>query len=149
MLEFLRISYQPFLLAMTFNVTSYLKKPIHAIAVLMAFCAALALSLCDINAHAQTPSPLISSSNTSPSPSTSNAPLPTQRPSPPKPTPSQGLEQGQGKNQTFEEEIVPQRYAHNPDVDTFIDNMVARYDFDPAALHALFANVSYSATVAQ
>ena len=47
---------------------------------------------------------------------------------------------------TFEEEIIPQRYADNADVNAFIDDMVARYDFDPAALHALFARVSYSAT---
>lgn len=47
---------------------------------------------------------------------------------------------------TFEEEIIPQRYANNADVGSFIDDMVARYDFDPAALHALFAGVSYSAT---
>jgi membrane-bound lytic murein transglycosylase B len=48
--------------------------------------------------------------------------------------------------QTFEEEIIPQRYAHNANVDAFINDMVARYDFDPAALHALFAGVSYSET---
>lgn len=53
-------------------------------------------------------------------------------------TPTQG--------QTFEEEIVPQRYANNPDVDGFINDMVARYDFDPTALHALFASANYSAT---
>jgi membrane-bound lytic murein transglycosylase B len=47
---------------------------------------------------------------------------------------------------TFEEEIIPQRYADNPDVNAFIDDMVARYDFDPTALHALFAGVNYSAT---
>jgi membrane-bound lytic murein transglycosylase B len=47
---------------------------------------------------------------------------------------------------TFEEEIVPQRYADNADVNAFIDDMVARYDFDPAALRALFAGVNYSAT---
>jgi membrane-bound lytic murein transglycosylase B len=47
---------------------------------------------------------------------------------------------------TFEEEIIPQRYANNADINSFIDDMVARYDFDPAALHALFAGVSYSAT---
>jgi lytic murein transglycosylase B len=47
---------------------------------------------------------------------------------------------------TFEEEIIPQRYANNADVSSFIDDMVARYDFDPTALHALFAGVSYSAT---
>ena len=56
--------------------------------------------------------------------------------------PQQAVPQGQ----TFEEEIIPQRYANNPDVDGFINDMVARYDFDPTALHALFAGVSYSAT---
>ncbi|MEM5382389.1 lytic murein transglycosylase B [Paraburkholderia phymatum] len=50
------------------------------------------------------------------------------------------------QGQTFEEEIVPQRYANNGNVDTFVNDMVARYDFDPTALHALFARVSYSAT---
>ncbi|RKP52097.1 lytic murein transglycosylase B [Trinickia fusca] len=49
--------------------------------------------------------------------------------------------------QTFEEEIVPQRYANNPNVDAFIDDMAARYDFDPAALRTMFAGVNYSATV--
>jgi membrane-bound lytic murein transglycosylase B len=47
---------------------------------------------------------------------------------------------------TFEEEIIPQRYANNADVNAFIDDLVARYDFDPAALHTLFAGVNYSAT---
>ncbi|HEY1996176.1 lytic murein transglycosylase B [Paraburkholderia sp.] len=56
--------------------------------------------------------------------------------------PQQVVPQGQ----TFEEEIIPQRYANNPDVDGFINDMVARYDFDPAALHALFSRVSYSQT---
>lgn len=51
------------------------------------------------------------------------------------------------QGQTFEEEIIPQRYAHNADVDAFIDDMVARFDFDPAVLHALFAGADYSATV--
>ncbi|KFX63682.1 lytic murein transglycosylase B [Paraburkholderia fungorum] len=50
------------------------------------------------------------------------------------------------QGQTFEEEIIPQRYANNANVDAFISDMVARYDFDEAALHALFARVSYSAT---
>ncbi|RDK04323.1 lytic murein transglycosylase B [Paraburkholderia lacunae] len=50
------------------------------------------------------------------------------------------------QGQTFEEEIIPQRYADNPNVDAFINDMSARYDFDQAALHALFARVSYSAT---
>ena len=50
------------------------------------------------------------------------------------------------QGQVFEEEIVPQRYANNPNVDAFINDMVARYDFDPARLHDLFNRVSYSAT---
>ncbi|MFC0399333.1 lytic murein transglycosylase B [Paraburkholderia rhizosphaerae] len=50
------------------------------------------------------------------------------------------------QGQTFEEEIIPQRYANNGDVDAFIDDMVARFDFDPAVLHDLFSRVSYSAT---
>ncbi|MFM0131178.1 lytic murein transglycosylase B [Paraburkholderia sediminicola] len=50
------------------------------------------------------------------------------------------------QGQTFEEEIIPQRYANNPNVDAFISDMSARYDFDEPALHALFARVSYSAT---
>ncbi|MGF6369571.1 membrane-bound lytic murein transglycosylase B [Paraburkholderia sp. RAU6.4a] len=56
--------------------------------------------------------------------------------------PQQPVPQGQ----TFEEEIIPQRYAHNANVDAFINEMVARYDFDEASLHALFTGVSYSAT---
>ncbi|MGI4812633.1 MAG: lytic murein transglycosylase B [Janthinobacterium lividum] len=51
--------------------------------------------------------------------------------------------------QEFEEEIVPQRYVSNPAVDAFIDSMVARYDFDSQALHALFDQVNYSATAAR
>ena len=54
--------------------------------------------------------------------------------------------QGAQSNGTFEEEIIPQRYADNADVNAFIDDMVARYDFDATALHALFAGVNYSAT---
>ncbi|MEX3932989.1 lytic murein transglycosylase B [Paraburkholderia phymatum] len=50
------------------------------------------------------------------------------------------------QGQTFEEEIVPQRYANNGNVDAFVNDMVAHHDFDPTALHALFARVSYSAT---
>ncbi|CAG4904976.1 lytic murein transglycosylase B [Paraburkholderia gardini] len=60
---------------------------------------------------------------------------------------AQGLpEQPVPQGQTFEEEIVPQRYANNPNVDAFINDMVARYDFDSATLHTLFAHTSYSAT---
>ncbi len=50
------------------------------------------------------------------------------------------------QGQDFEEEIVPQRYANNPNVDAFINDLVARYDFDSGSLHALFNRVSYSAT---
>jgi membrane-bound lytic murein transglycosylase B len=50
------------------------------------------------------------------------------------------------QGQEFEEEIVPQRYANNPNVDAFINDMVARYDFDSNALHDMFNRVSYSAT---
>jgi membrane-bound lytic murein transglycosylase B len=50
------------------------------------------------------------------------------------------------QGQVFEEEIVPQRYANNPNVDAFINDMVARYDFDSSALHELFNRVSYSTT---
>ncbi|MBC8638454.1 lytic murein transglycosylase B [Caballeronia sp. EK] len=53
------------------------------------------------------------------------------------------------QGQMFEEEIVPQRYANNPNVEAFINDMVARYDFDSSALHDLFARVSYSATAAK
>ncbi|MBR8313787.1 lytic murein transglycosylase B [Burkholderia dolosa] len=50
------------------------------------------------------------------------------------------------QGQVFEEEIVPQRYANNANVDAFIDEMVSRNGFDSASLHALFSRVSYSAT---
>ncbi len=50
------------------------------------------------------------------------------------------------QGQTFEEEIVPQRYANNAQVDAFIDELVSRDGFDAASLHALFSRISYSAT---
>ncbi|WP_175720436.1 lytic murein transglycosylase B [Burkholderia anthina] len=50
------------------------------------------------------------------------------------------------QGQTFEEEIVPQRYANNAQVDAFIDELVSRDSFDSASLHALFSRISYSAT---
>lgn len=56
--------------------------------------------------------------------------------------PQQPMPQGQ----TFEEEIVPQRYANNAKVDAFINDMAGSHAFDPARLHALFSRVSYSAT---
>ncbi|WP_321954665.1 lytic murein transglycosylase B [Paraburkholderia bannensis] len=59
---------------------------------------------------------------------------------------AQAQPQQASQGQTFEEEIVPQRYANNPNVDAFINDMVARYDFNADALHALFASASYSAT---
>ncbi|HKU00771.1 MAG TPA: lytic murein transglycosylase B [Paraburkholderia sp.] len=67
---------------------------------------------------------------------------PATAPAPVTQAPPQTATQGQ----TFEEEIVPQRYANNANVDTFINDMVARYDFNSDALHALFSTVSYSAT---
>jgi membrane-bound lytic murein transglycosylase B len=51
------------------------------------------------------------------------------------------------ENSTNQQATDQQRYANNVDVDTFIDDMVARYDFDPTALHALFASADYSPTV--
>jgi membrane-bound lytic murein transglycosylase B len=51
-----------------------------------------------------------------------------------------------GQPQVFEEEIVPQRYVGNPAVERFINDMVARYDFDANALRTLFSRVSYSAS---
>ncbi len=48
--------------------------------------------------------------------------------------------------QMFEEEIVPQRFENDPQVNAFIDDLVARYDFDPAVLHQIFNQVSYSAS---
>jgi len=74
---------------------------------------------------------------------------PASKPASAAPTPPAAVAPAQpstATGQTFEEEIVPQRYAHNAKVDAFINDMVARYDFDPTALHALFAHVSYSAT---
>ncbi len=59
---------------------------------------------------------------------------------------AQAQPQAASQGQTFEEEIVPQRYANNPNVDAFINDMVARYDFNADALHALFASASYSTT---
>ncbi|KVQ66248.1 lytic transglycosylase [Burkholderia ubonensis] len=50
------------------------------------------------------------------------------------------------QGQTFEEEIIPQRYANNAQVDAFIDEIASRDGFNPASLRALFGRVSYSAT---
>jgi membrane-bound lytic murein transglycosylase B len=62
-------------------------------------------------------------------------------------TPHAKLRRVAQNTQTFEEEVVPQRYANNAAVDTFIDEMATRHGFDPGALHALFSTVNYSATV--
>ncbi len=53
------------------------------------------------------------------------------------------------QDQNFEEEIIPQRYTTHPAVNAFINEMVARYDFDAQALRLLFARTSYSATSVQ
>lgn len=88
---------------------------------------------------------------TKPPPAATPAPAPKPVPVPPvsarqPPAVAQGLPSTPQSGGTFEEEIIPQRYANNPDVDAFINDMVARYDFDSATLHALFAGVSYSET---
>ncbi|WDD93385.1 lytic murein transglycosylase B [Burkholderia sp. FERM BP-3421] len=70
------------------------------------------------------------------------APLTVAQAQPQQAQPAQAAPQGQ----TFEEEIVPQRYANNPTIDAFISDVSARDNFDPAALRALFARTSYSAT---
>lgn len=95
-----------------------------AAAAAAAACAALAAGSWTSTAHAQSAAPKQAAN--------------LAQGQPPQPAPA---------GSTFEEEIIPQRYASNANVDAFIDDMVARYDFDPAALHALFASVNYSATV--
>lgn len=49
----------------------------------------------------------------------------------------------------FEEEVVPQRYAANPDVDAFINDIVARDGFDRAELQRVFSRVVFSQTAAR
>ncbi|VVE48136.1 lytic murein transglycosylase B [Pandoraea terrigena] len=49
----------------------------------------------------------------------------------------------------FEEEVVPQRYAANPDVDAFINDVVARDGFDRAELQRVFSRVVFSQTAAR
>jgi membrane-bound lytic murein transglycosylase B len=48
-----------------------------------------------------------------------------------------------------EAQLVLQRYADNTEVNTFIDDMVSRYDFDATALHTLFVSANYSPTIAK
>ncbi|MDR3100984.1 MAG: lytic murein transglycosylase B [Paraburkholderia sp.] len=100
----------------------------------LALCAAAALSAC-------AGQPTTKSAHTTPPARTTHPAQPAQAPGANQ-MPPQATTQGQ----TFEEEIVPQRYAHNGNVDAFINDMVARYDFNADALHALFSSVSYSAT---
>ncbi|WP_374624385.1 lytic murein transglycosylase B [Pandoraea sp.] len=49
----------------------------------------------------------------------------------------------------FEEEVVPQRYAANPDVDAFINDIVARDGFDRSELQKVFSRVVFSQTAAR
>ncbi|MFX1761520.1 lytic murein transglycosylase B [Paraburkholderia sp. A1RI-2L] len=104
----------------------------------VALCAVAALSACAEQAQSTKPAKA-----TQPAQSAGQAAPGAKKPSAPVPAPQQGTTQS---GQTFEEEIVPQRYANNANVDTFINGMVARYDFNADALHALFSTVSYSAT---
>jgi len=101
----------------------------------LALCAAAALSACATQAPATKSTPAAQPAKTA-TPGANRQPAPLPRPQP----------QTSTQGQTFEEEIVPQRYANNAKVDTFINEMVARYDFNADALHALFSTVSYSAT---
>lgn len=52
-------------------------------------------------------------------------------------------------SQVFEEEVVPQRYASNPDVDAFINDLVARDGFQLAELQKVFSRVVFSQTAAR
>ena len=101
----------------------------------LALCAAAALSACATQAPATKSTPAAQPAKTA-TPGANRQPAPLPRPQP----------QTSTQGQTFEEEIVPQRYANNAKVDTFINEMVARYDFNADVLHALFSTVSYSAT---
>ncbi|WP_246176624.1 lytic murein transglycosylase B [Pandoraea soli] len=49
----------------------------------------------------------------------------------------------------FEEEVVPQRYAANPEVDAFVNDLVARDGFDRAELQKVFSRVVFSQTAAR
>jgi membrane-bound lytic murein transglycosylase B len=104
-------------------------------AIALALCTAALLSAC-----AEQPQSIAPAAQAKPV-----APAAPTQPAQPKPVPvPQAQMPSQG--QPFEEEIVPQRYANNANVDAFINDMVARYDFNSDALHALFASASYSAT---
>lgn len=49
----------------------------------------------------------------------------------------------------LEEEVVPQRYVNNPDVNAFIAEVAARDGFDSTALANMFSQVEYSRTAAK
>lgn len=49
----------------------------------------------------------------------------------------------------FEEEVVPQRYAANPEVDAFINDIVARDGFNRGELQKVFSRVVFSQTAAR
>ncbi|GAB3626341.1 lytic transglycosylase [Pandoraea terrae] len=66
-----------------------------------------------------------------------------------------GAAQTNGKPRTkvaqavLEEEVVPQRYANHPDVDAFINDLVARDGFDRGELQKVFSRVVFSQTAAR
>ncbi|MCG5077561.1 lytic murein transglycosylase B [Paraburkholderia tagetis] len=107
----------------------------------LALCAAAVLSAC-----AEQSQSTKSTQTTHPAQTTQSAGQATPGANQKPPAPAQTTPPAATQGQTFEEEIVPQRYANNANVDTFINDMVARYDFNSDALHALFSTVSYSAT---
>ncbi|APD11171.1 lytic murein transglycosylase B [Pandoraea vervacti] len=49
----------------------------------------------------------------------------------------------------FEEEVIPQRYAANPEVDAFINDIVARDGFNRSELQKVFSRVVFSQTAAR
>ncbi|WP_179402606.1 lytic murein transglycosylase B [Burkholderia guangdongensis] len=106
---------------------------------------ALAVAACaQAPTHTAAPAP-------APAPAPQQTQTQTQTPKPttgPTVSPAQS-QQATVPGQPFEEEIVPQRYANNPQVDAFVNEMASRHDFDATRLHALFARASYSATAAK
>ncbi|VVE67972.1 lytic murein transglycosylase B [Pandoraea anapnoica] len=55
----------------------------------------------------------------------------------------------QSSQTEFEEEVVPQRYAANPEVDAFINDLVARNGFNRGELQKIFSRVVFSQTAAR
>ncbi|WP_246190269.1 lytic murein transglycosylase B [Pandoraea captiosa] len=66
---------------------------------------------------------------------------------------SVGVHAQTGPRQTaqteFEEEVIPQRYAANPEVDAFINDIVARDGFNRSELQKVFSRVVFSQTAAR